>query len=111
MGIREVDIKAAKAKAMQSTCTQRIGALGFNRNGDCIMKTFNRHKFDRKGGGEHAERQILEQARRKGIVEILICRVARDGATLPIEPCTMCKAIAEKLGIKIVSVPAERENE
>lgn len=110
MNIEEY-IEIARSKAMQSTCTQRISALGFNRNGDCVMRTFNRHRFDRKGGGMHAERQILEQTRKKGIVEILICRVAQDGAFLSIEPCVMCRAISEKLGVKIVSIPAEREIE
>lgn len=48
----------------------------------------------------------MEQARSKGIVKIIICRVDKTGNLLPIEPCSCCQDIADKLGIELVSVPA-----
>ena len=97
----------AKNKARQSLCRNRVSALGFNKNGDCVIKTFNKHRFERKGGGIHAEMQIMQQARKKGIVHIIICRVGRNGDLLPIEPCKKCQQIADKLEITISSVPKE----
>ena len=47
----------------------------------------------------------MEQARSKGIVKIIICRVDKTGNLLPIEPCSCCQDIADKLGIELVSVP------
>lgn len=99
--------RIAKEKAKQSSCSYRISALGFNKNGDCVAKTFNRHRFNRKGGSDHAEMQIMRQARKKGIVHILICRVGKSGNLLPIEPCDFCRTKAEELGITISSVPPE----
>ena len=100
-------IYTAQKKAGQSPCRNRVSALGFNKNGDCVMKAFNKYRFERKGGGIHAERQIMQQAKKKGIVHILICRVGRSGNLLPIEPCSKCQKIADKLGIVISSVPIE----
>lgn len=97
-------IMLAKQKATQSICRNKVSALGFNKNGDCVIKTFNKYRFTRKGGGIHAEMQIMKQARRKGVTNILICRVGKTGNLLPINPCKKCQEVADKLKIKILSV-------
>jgi deoxycytidylate deaminase len=94
-------------KAAQSTCRYRVAALGFNRNGDCVAKATNLHRFGHKGGGLHAEMRVMAQAKRKGVRSILICRIGNGGALKPIEPCECCARKAAELGIKITSVPAE----
>ena len=90
-------------KASQSICSFQLCAFGFNRNGDCVASASNRPRFPHKGGGWHAERQIME-LKSKGIVKILICRINPAGKMLPIDPCETCQKIADKLGIKIISI-------
>ena len=46
----------------------------------------------------------MREAKAKGIVKILICRVGRSGELRPIKPCDTCQKIADKLGIEIVSI-------
>ncbi len=91
-------------KALQSCCTFRISALGFNKRGELVFSATNISRFDRKGGSVHAEMQVMKQAKRKGIYTIIICRTNNNGDLLPIEPCENCKKIADKLGIKIISI-------
>jgi hypothetical protein len=51
----------------------------------------------------------MKEARRKGITRILICRVGAGGTLRPIDPCSKCQAIADKLGIVINTVPEEND--
>jgi hypothetical protein len=106
MTMTEIMQKAAK-KAMQSQCRFKISALGFNRKGELVASATNSFRFCRKGGGLHAEAQVMKQAKRKGICTVLICRVNPNGLLLPIEPCENCMRLAEKLGIKIVSIQGD----
>jgi hypothetical protein len=100
-------VKLAVKKAQQSCCTHKISALGFNSKGECVAKAINKHRFNWKGGGIHAERRIMEQHRQKGIKTILICRVGNSGSILPIDPCPSCAKTAQELGIKIITVPSD----
>ena len=102
-------IKRSIKKAKQSPSTFRISALGFNKNGDCVISKTNKPRFNRFGGGYHAEREIMKVANKMGIVRILICRVGRGGDLLPIEPCNVCQSIADKLGIKIDTIKVNNE--
>lgn len=73
------------------------------------MTRTNRSRFNREGGGYHAEALIMAKAKKKGIVRILICRVAKNSGELrPIHPCDKCRAIAEKLNITIKTIPLEK---
>ena len=90
-------------KASQSICKFRVAALGFNSEGVCVASASNRPRFSHKGGGIHAERKLME-LKSKGIVKILICRIGNGGDLLPIDPCETCQKIADKLGIRIVSI-------
>jgi cytidine deaminase len=97
-------VERAKRKASQSICKFYVAALGFNKSGICVMTRTNRPRFSRYGGGLHAEQLIMREAKAKGIVKILICRVGRSGELRPIKPCDTCQKIADKLGIEIVSI-------
>jgi hypothetical protein len=45
------------------------------------------------------------------IKTILISRVGHSGILRPISPCKTCQKVADKLGIKIISVEGVKENE
>lgn len=94
-----------KRKAKQSACNFKIAAFGLNSNGDVVSKQTNRPRFARKGGGIHAEMAVMREARQKGVVYILLCRISKDsGNLMPIHPCPVCQAKADELGIKIQSI-------
>ena len=107
MRIRRDHLEKLKQIAEKSACQMRIAALGFNKKGECIVTSTNKTRFSRKGGGIHAEKVIMREARQKGIVRILICRIGKGGDLRPIHPCEDCQKIANKLGIIIDTVPAE----
>lgn len=95
----------AAKKARQSICRNKVAAIGLNWNGDVVSKKFNRPRFSRKGGGFHAEMEVMKEAKRKGVVAIIICRISgENGNFLPIDPCPTCQAKANELGIKIFSI-------
>jgi len=96
-----------RRKACQSYCRIRVAAMGMNRNGDIVSIAYNISEFIKKGGGIHAEERIMHEARDKGIVQIIVCRINRTGKFLPIDPCERCQKHAERLGIRITTVPAE----
>lgn len=96
-------------KAKQSSCTYKVSAVGFDKRGDVIGTSINRSRFERKGGGVHAE-MVLMARYGKNLKSILICRVGRGGELRPIDPCPMCQKKADELGIKIISVSVSDEN-
>ena len=100
MTIDEIKDLAIK-KALQSACHYKISAIGLNKDGDVIAKSMNKHRFSQKGGGIHAEMQLMKKP---GIKTIYICRVNNNGKLLPIDPCDMCKEKANELNIKILSI-------
>jgi hypothetical protein len=97
-------INRARKKAASSPCKFQIAALGFNKRGELVLIKTNRSRFSRHGGGLHAEMEIMVQARKYGIVRILICRVGKGGNLRPIDPCPNCKKVADKLDIKIETI-------
>lgn len=97
-------VERARKKATQSICRTKVSALGFNANGDLVISATNRPRFSREGGGIHAELAVMAQARKKGVVSILIARVNRSGELMPIDPCDKCQAKADDLGIRIYTV-------
>ena len=99
----------ARKKAAQSNCKFFVAAFGFNKSGVVVIAKTNRPRFNRYGGGLHAERLVMQQAKKRGVVRIMICRVGKAGTLLPIEPCETCQKIANKLGIEINTVPYEKK--
>ena len=100
-----------KEKALHSPCTYKVSAIAFDRKGNILGHTTNKHsKWDvldygegRAGTARHSERILIERYS-QNIKTILICRVGRSGEILPIDPCPACKKAAAKYGIKIISV-------
>lgn len=90
-------------KAMQSHCNYKVAAFGFNKKGELIYQSVNKHRFTRKGGGIHAEMEVMLKAG-PGLKTIIICRTNRSGDLLPIDPCPTCAGKADELGIKIKTV-------
>lgn len=105
-----------KSKAKRSPCNYHVAAIAFDKKGDILGHvTNNRSSWDviaktgagRAGTSKHAERLLL--SRYSGNVKtILICRVGHSGALRPIDPCPTCKKVADKLGVKIVSLGEQR---
>jgi hypothetical protein len=93
----------AKKKARQSISRYRVSALGFNKKGELVCTSFNKPRFERKGGGVHAEMQIM-RAHPKSIKTIIICRTGGNDKLLPIHACPACQAKADDLGIKIKTI-------
>lgn len=94
-------------KASQSISKYKISAIAFDNKGDILGTVTNTYncswKAPRKGTGRHAERRLISRYG-KLIKTILICRVGLAGDILPIDACPTCQKVADKLGIKIVSV-------
>lgn len=109
MRIRDWMIERMRKKAGKTICRSKVSALGFNHSGKLVIQTNNSPRFCRYGGGIHAEEKIFLKAKRKRIKTILICRVSKTGNLLPIDPCPKCTKLAEKLGIKIISVEKSDE--
>lgn len=103
MNLNHNIVQLAVKKAIQSDCRYRISAIGLNKKAEAFCSVTNQQRFFYKGGGKHAEMRLMESAGR-GLKTIIICRVGQSGKIVPIEPCPMCKAKADELGIRIISV-------
>ena len=104
-----------KKKAFKSDCTYKISAIAFDKKGNVLGMSVNKHsKWDvlekneigRSGTAIHAERRLLAQYG-DNIKTILICRVGRSGKLRPIDPCPACRKAADKLGVKIMTIENE----
>lgn len=95
--------KTAISKARQSISGYKISAIGISKNGNIISKATNHPRFDRYGGGLHAEMKLLRKCGNR-ISTIILCRVNRNGGVLPIEPCPRCKKILDRKMIKVITV-------
>lgn len=92
-----------KGIKLNKDLSHRVLAIGFNNKGDMIGIKSNGFGFSNsKGSGKHAERELIKRYGRK-ITKIVILRIGRGGAILPIDPCETCAKVANKLGIKIES--------
>lgn len=110
--ITPANIEILKEKACKSACTYKVSAMAFDKKGDLLGHTVNRHsQWDvltkdgegRPGTAEHAERRLISTFG-KNIKTILIARVGHSGILRPIDPCPACSKLARKYGIKIISI-------
>lgn len=92
-------IKRACRKAMQSPCRYRVAAMGFNSKGDLIGVSYNYPTHSGVKVSMHAEMALIHKYR--NIHSIVIVRIGRSGNLLPIDPCSNCLRVLNKLGIKI----------
>ena len=111
-----------KKKAIAGRFKFRIAAIAFSRKGNvlgmevnsCISRRLSYEEYSKhcmikescKFSGKHAERALMEKYGKR-IASILILRVGHGGDLLAIQPCDMCKKIADKLSIRIFSVNPE----
>jgi cytidine deaminase len=96
-------IERAMKKAFDSPCHYKISATGFDKKGQVLGVVFNKPRFSKYKGGLHAEASIIKRYG-QNVKTIMICRVNNTGELLPIEPCEACAKLADKLGIRIVSI-------
>lgn len=104
---REI-ISVLKRKAVQSPSKYRISAIAFNKKGNILgacSNSYSRYgkENSNKFMGVHAERRLMERYK-KNIKTIVIMRIGHSGIIRPVDPCRVCKSIADKMGIKIISV-------
>ena len=94
-------------KAAQSISRYRVSAIAFDKNGEFIAQACNRVPSQgvepKRGAGIHAE-QLLMRKYGTLIKTIIISRVGHGGDWCPIKPCEKCQALANKLGIKIITI-------
>jgi len=98
-----IKAKAIK-KAGQSISKFKISAIAFTKNGNIVSSATNRPRFDREGGGYHAEMVALEKAGGNKVYTIILCRIGQSGDIVPIEPCERGQKNLDKKGIKVVTV-------
>lgn len=103
MTINNFLVEMAVKKANNSNCRFKVSAIGISAKGNVLGSCINNHRFDGKGRGLHAEINLIRRFGKK-LSTIIICRVGRSGEMLPIDPCDNCQKVADKLGIKIISV-------
>ena len=101
----DIDIEnQLKSKAKKSLCRFNIAAVGLNRSGKVVGRSFNRPSdVTKHGNKEHAEAVLIRRYRNK-IKTIIICRVNNRGSYLPIDPCPACLSLAQKYDINIISL-------
>jgi hypothetical protein len=96
-------------KATQTKTCYRISAMAFNKKGEFLGAATNSFQTDGrrpgKGCGIHAERRLISRYK-YNIRTIIICRIGWSGDILAIDACKTCQKIADKMGIKIISVDA-----
>ena len=94
-------------KAAQSKSKYRISAMAFDSRGEFIAQAFNGLPMDgvegKEGCGVHAEAKLM---RKYGVLlkTIVISRIGHSGDWRPIEPCEKCRKLAEKLGVKLMTI-------
>ena len=81
-----------KKKAAQSKSKYRISAIAFDERGDFVP-----------GIGVHAEYKLMMKYGSL-IKTIFISRIGHSGEWRPIKPCANCQALADKLGIKLITI-------
>lgn len=99
--------KRAIRKAKKSSCRYKIAAIGLDKKNNLLGVSYNIVRFHRKGGGIHAEQNLIIRYGKR-LKTIIICRIGQNNSLLPISACDKCKEMADKLGIRIVTID-ERE--
>jgi len=96
-------VDMAIKKSQNSSSKFKISAVGLNHKGEILGQAFNRPRFDRYGGGVHAEMALLNRYGNR-VKTIILCRTGNSGDILPIDPCVRCQKVLDKKGIKVVTV-------
>lgn len=86
---------------MKSSCRYNVAAAAISHNGEVVAIACNRQRFMTKGGGLHAEINVLKKCKVEGIARIVLLRTGKGGELRPIHPCKSCIKLLHKLGIKV----------
>lgn len=111
MCIQKDLIEKAKKKGRKMTkdLSFHVIAIGFNKKNELLGIKSNGFGLSiRKGSGKHAERELIKRYK-DNIAKIIICRFGRDGKILPIDPCTTCQKLCDKMGIKVETYYGEQQ--
>lgn len=101
-----------RKKASQSLSKFRVAAIAFDSKGEFLGQAFNSVPFGgieaKPGAGVHAEAKLM---RKYGtlVKTIVISRVGNAGDWRPIKPCHNCQSLADKMGVKIITIDGCRE--
>jgi len=104
-----LDIIASRLrkKAAQSRSKYRISAMAFDGHGDFVAQAFNGLPPEgvegKPGIGVHAEYKLMMKYGDL-IKTIFISRIGHRGEWRPIKPCANCQALADKLGVKLITI-------
>lgn len=96
-------MQRAVAKATQSICQHKVSAVGLDRYGRYIASAVNKKRFHHRGGGIHAEIELIRKAGHR-LKTIVLCRVNESGDCLPVHPCDACRRVIDKRGLKVVTL-------
>ena len=103
-------IDLLRQKAEHSPSHIRMAGIAFDRKGDILGTASNGFRASQvkpgRFSGDHVEKRLISRYGNL-IAKIVLMRIGRAGAILPIEPCPKCKKLLEKYGIKVVTVKAE----
>jgi len=107
MRLRALNLRLRK-KAIQSSSRYKIAAAAFTKHGNLLGYSTNNVSINfpssRKGGGVHAERELMKKYGNK-ISYIILARVGALGDNnLPIHPCETCAKLAQQMNIKIFPI-------
>jgi len=85
-------------------CSQRVVAAGLDARGTIIsIATNGPANVSRGKRGSHAEEKVIFNSPRS-LSRIVIIRVNKRGALMPIDPCDVCAELARKRNIKIEGI-------
>lgn len=102
-------INSVIKKASKSPSTVRMAGIAFNKKGEILGLASNGYRHDSlkpgKFSGQHVEKTLIG---RYGslISKIILIRIGKSGAILPIDPCEKCQKLLAKYGIKVSTIKA-----
>ena len=106
-------IRQLRSKASQSPCSYKLSGIAFSNKGEILGMAKNDFRKDLiqegKYSGRHVERALIERYGRN-IATILIMRIGKSGDIRPIDPCQHCAKLAKKMGIRIISVTEDMDD-
>ena len=103
MTLRALHRKAVKRKQSRWK-VQVVAAIAYTRKGNVLGTALSAPSNIPGIRQKHAEGILMGRFGRASH-KIIIIRIDRAGNLLPIEPCSACKKLAERLGIIIEEVP------
>ena len=90
-------------RSKKTICKFKVCAICYDRRGNLLGISYNIPRFNRHGGGIHAEMKALQKWG-TSIHRITLLRFGKSGDLLPIDPCINCAKVLNKLKIKVVTL-------